>query len=92
MKLTGEEAREMVYDDHEDFETIETKIVDTSRWSILSEGVFKHIPTGKFYQTSWSSGATEMQDESPFEYEEEVELDEVEAKEVLVTQWVIKNK
>lgn len=90
MKITGDEAREMVYDDHEDFEEVESSIIDTSRWSIIHEGVFKHIPTGKFYQTSWSTGATEMQDESPFEYESEVELEEVEQQEVTVIKWVPK--
>ncbi|KAF6630589.1 hypothetical protein H6F38_14270 [Paenibacillus sp. EKM208P] len=55
-------------------------ITDTSRWSIHHEIVFEH--EGKFYQTHYSEGATEMQDESPWEYEEDVDCDEVELKEV----------
>ncbi|ODA08253.1 hypothetical protein [Paenibacillus polymyxa] len=61
-------------------------ITDTSRWSIHHEIVFEH--EGKFYQTYYSEGATEMQDESPWEYEEDVDCDEVELKEVKVMKWV----
>jgi len=62
------------------------EIVDTSRWSIIYSIVFKH--EGKFYQTSYSIGATESQDEGPWEYEEEVECTEVELEEVMVKRWV----
>ncbi|MEC4565450.1 hypothetical protein L8C07_05790 [Paenibacillus sp. CMAA1739] len=61
-------------------------ITDTSRWSIHHEIVFEH--EGKFYQTHYSEGATEMQDESPWEYEEDVDCNEVELKEVKVMKWV----
>lgn len=84
MKLTSEEARNMVFGDHEDFNEVEINITDTSRWSILYEGVFKHLPTGKFYSTDWSVGATESQDERAFEYDDEVELVEVEETQVMV--------
>lgn len=36
--------------------TITDKIVDTSRWSIIHEIVFED--NGKFYQTTYSKGAT----------------------------------
>lgn len=80
MKLTREEARLVVGDDHDDWITVETKIVDNSRWSITHEGIFQHGPTGKFYQMSYSVGATEQQDERPFEYydPEPVEVHQVE--------------
>lgn len=39
---------------------------------------------GKFYQTTYSEGATEMQYESPWEYDDEVECTEVELREVKV--------
>lgn len=90
MKLTAEEARWMVCDDHDDFEAIEENITDTSRWSIHYEGIFKHTPTGKYYSVDWSVGATEQQDERAFEYDTEVELTEVEQVEVTVTKWVTK--
>ena len=63
------------------------EIDDTSRWSVFHTLVFEH--EGKFYQTHYSVGATEMQDESPWEFEDEVECHEVEEKEVVVKQWVL---
>ena len=64
------------------------EITDTSRWSVYHRIVFGY--EGKFYETHYSEGATEMQDESPWEYEDEVECDEVELKEVKVKKWVKK--
>ena len=62
------------------------EITDTSRWSVHHRIVFKH--DDKFYETYYSEGATEMQDESAWEYDDEVECDEVELKEVTVVKWV----
>jgi predicted nuclease of restriction endonuclease-like RecB superfamily len=62
------------------------EITDTSRWSIHHKIVFQH--DGKFYSIHYSEGATEMQDESPWEYEEDVDCTEVELKEVKVMKWV----
>lgn len=61
-------------------------IIDTSRWSVIHTIVFMD-KDGKFYQTSYSEGATECQDERPWEYESEVECYEVELKEVTVKKW-----
>ncbi len=63
-------------------------IVDTSRWSIRHRIIFEH--NGKFYQTHYSVGATECQDESPWEYDDEIECVEVELKEVTKLEWVVK--
>lgn len=68
------------------YSAIKDDIVDTSRWSIHHGIIFAH--DGKFYRTYYSVGATENQDESPWEYETEVECDEVELKEVKVKKWV----
>jgi len=93
MKVSVEEARNIVYDDNEKFEKIEESIESTSRWSIYKTGIFEHLLTNKFYEISWSVGATESQDERPFEYEtNDIELYEVEKKEVLVTKWVSVSK
>ena len=58
-------------------EEIENKIIDTTRWSIVKRRIFKH--EGKFYETIYSFGATECQDESPYEYDK----DEIECPEVV---------
>ena len=70
--------------------TIVDKIIDTTRWSVLHEIVFED--NGKFYQTTYSVGATEMQDECPWEYVDEVECEEVELREVTIIKWVPVNQ
>ena len=62
------------------------EITDTSRWSIHHRIIFGD--NGKFYETHYSEGATEAQDERPWEYEDEVTCTEVELKEVKVKKWV----
>lgn len=67
--LTKEEARDIVNGDSECV-TILQELVGNSRWSLDYRLVFGK--DGKFYETSYSRGATECQDEQPFEYEDEV--------------------
>ncbi|PAE24116.1 hypothetical protein CHI10_14595 [Bacillus sp. 7894-2] len=65
------------------------KITDTGRWSEYHECVFEL--NGKTYMTDYSRGATEMQDESPYEYDGEwIEVTEVVPKEVTVIKYVAK--
>lgn len=80
MELTKEDGRSIVYDCHEDWQPVEDDIIESTRWSILHKGVFKHIPTNKYYVLYWSVGATEYQDERPFECEEPkpIEVQQVE--------------
>ena len=67
-----------------DDEIISDQIIENTRWSILHERIFKH--DGKFYQTIYSVGATEIQDESPYEYDgDEIECTEVRPVEKVVT-------
>ncbi len=70
MKLTSEEGCMAVYGDNEDWTMLpETKeLVEQSRWSIVYTAVFLHKPSGKHYRLDWSVGATEQQDEEPFEH------------------------
>lgn len=70
------------------YSAIKDTIVDTSRWSVQHEIIFEF--QGKFYRTYYSVGATEMQDERPWEYDDTVECTEVEIKQVLVSKWVTK--
>ena len=69
-----------------DCKLIEDKVIDNTRWSVVHEIVFKD--KGKFYQTTYSEGATEYQDEKPWEYEDEVKCIEVELKEVKIKKWM----
>jgi len=55
--------KDIVWDDHDEYEVIENDMVDKSRWSVHYEVVFKELATGKFYSVGYSRGATEYQDE-----------------------------
>ena len=87
MKLEGRIAQDMVYcmdrpgERYETgnllFELVSEQIYDTSRWSITYLRIYKEVISEKFYRTFYSVGATEYQDESPYEYEDSVVFDEV---------------
>lgn len=68
-----------------DVQILDDKIVDKSRWSI------HHLLTvrikDRFYQTTYSVGATEGQDEQAFEYDKEVTFTEVHQVEKIVKVW-----
>jgi len=82
MKFSKEFLLEEVLDSEK---VVKHEIVGKRRWSVDYWAVFKH--EGKFYGTS--VGATERQDESPYEYAP----DEIECPEVFpVHQLVIEYK
>ena len=61
--------------DADDGVLIKDDVVDTDRWSTIHVIVFKH--GNAFYETSYSVGSTEMQDERPWDYNNEVTCTEV---------------
>jgi hypothetical protein len=62
MNIDNETFEEILWNGHEDFETVtKREIVNQSRWSIYKSQVFKQISTGKFFEAYWGEGATEMQ-------------------------------
>jgi hypothetical protein len=80
-----EELRLVIWEDSESLELIEDNISDTGRWSVHHEMVFRDTEDGRFYRTHYSVGATEQQDEYPFEYDgDEISCVEVEPVEVKV--------
>ena len=91
IKFTGEEARTIVYEDSEDFKVIQDDILETSRWSELHKIVVQQISTSKFFDSIYSRGLTEQQDEQPYEYEDEVEFYEVYPISVITTQYTRDN-
>jgi hypothetical protein len=86
MKLSREEGRWAVHNDHEDWERVESHIINHTRWSVHHRGVFKHLPTGKHYRLDWSVGATEQQWERPFEDSDPKPV-EVEQVEITIKDW-----
>lgn len=66
---------------------VEDIIADVSRWSVHHTIVFQD-GDGKYYKTNYSVGATECQDERPWDYQDTVECIEVEQRQVTVMRWV----
>ena len=75
--FTPERARAILYGGDPNYSVIKNEIVDTSRWSIHHELVIQNKENLKFFKGYYSVGATESQDESPWEYTEP-EFNEVE--------------
>lgn len=89
----GDTSAEWTCDDVEkfpvNFEMVQSELVDTSRWSNIHEVVYKDLDSGKFYSSTYSVGATECQDESPYENDgDEIEFTEVVPKEVIKIEYV----
>lgn len=73
--------------DAEGVELICDNLVESTRWSLIYDAVFKF--EGKFYKTSYSTGATEEQWEAPFEYDDDIiECEEVKEVEYTAKKWV----
>lgn len=64
---------------------VEEKLVDSNRWSLVYELIFKD--EGKYYRCYYSVGATEIQDEGPWEYVSDVECEEVHHVDKVVKVW-----
>lgn len=89
----GGNTKEWGYGDNEEFpvnfEMVQSELVDTSRWSNIHEVVYKDLDSGKFYSSIYSVGATECQDERPYENDgDEIEFTEVVLKEVIKIEYV----
>lgn len=67
--------------DYDEYKIIENEIVDHRRWVIVYKLIFKDINNLadiKYYQVFYQIGATEYQDESPWEFDgEDIEVTEV---------------
>ncbi len=88
MKFTREFLQQDLYDSKT---TVLDEITDQSRWSTHHHRVFRF--EGLFYETYYSRGSTETQDESPYEYsDEEIECPEVIATEKTITVYVAKQE
>jgi len=73
MEVRKEELQDLAWmSESENFEVVQDKFEGESRWSLNYSQVLKHKESSKFYRTSYSKGATECQDESPYEYEPDV--------------------
>ena len=69
LNLTSKQGRDII-DGHYNFAIIEDKIVGKRRWSIEYEIVVQRKSDGKYFKDGYRRGATESQDERPYEYSE----------------------
>lgn len=89
MNFSKKDLQDVLYGESETLEMKENEFQANSRWSLFYSLVFQDKATGKFYHTSYSKGATEMQDESPFEHEgDEIECEEVFPREKTIIEYV----
>ena len=70
LTLTAEQGRAIIWEDNPNYKTISKTVVDNTRWSIIHDIVVQRVTDGKFFSSSYSTGATEQQDEAPYEYSE----------------------
>lgn len=83
--LSPEYLRDLLDDNgNDEFDIVVNKITDTSRWAIHHRLVIYRKTDQRYFETHYRTGATEYQEESPFEYEDEVTLREVFAVEKTV--------
>ena len=77
MKFKKSDLQEMAGGDTPNgFEVLKNEIDGRSRWSV--EYVLVFNCDGKFYESGYRSGATEQQEERPYEYDDdEIDCDEV---------------
>ena len=71
------------------FRLVHAELIDTTRWSHVHERVYWDLDADKCWRTTYRTGATECQDETPYEYEKEVELEEVVPTEVTVVKYEV---
>lgn len=76
MKFQKEWLLSVLDGDDSSAKVVRDRIIDHRRWSVIHEMVFEH--NGKFYKSDYSTGATECQDEHPYQYDDnEIECPEV---------------
>jgi hypothetical protein len=81
-----EDLLELLDGETEALKPVKDKVVGNSRWSIQHSLVFQDKTSGRFYEVEYSVGATEQQDEGPFEYEgDDIEVTEVRPQQRTVT-------
>lgn len=68
---------------------IEDKITGNGRWDIAHNLIWQHTD-GRIFQCQYSVGATEQQEQGPWEYEKEIECTEMVKRLITVEKWIPK--
>ena len=79
MEVSKDTAQELVWEGESGGFTVVKKVITGhSRWSIIYMLVFRRNDDGQLFGVDYSVGATEYQDEEPFQYQNPVKCFEVE--------------
>ena len=70
LNLTSEQGRDIVYGNDSNFVTVEVRLIVKRRLVDDYKIVVKRKSDGKYFKDVYERGATEMQDEQPYEYSE----------------------
>lgn len=68
---------EVVDADGNSYVVLDERIFDHTRWSVVYELLFTNENSDRMYITTYSVGATESQDEGPWEYYDDEDMIEV---------------
>ena len=71
-RFPKQELLDLLDGDETLYQLINDELIDHTRWSVTHEIVFRDKATDEFFRAYYNVGATEYQDESPWEYEDEV--------------------
>jgi len=85
--FTKDQARNIAYNDNPNFEEVLTELSDQTRWSTVKRIVVKRVADGKFFESYYSVGSTECQEQRAYEYDEPVFI-EVFAEKVEVIKYI----
>lgn len=80
--LSTEEAQAIAWGDSSEFTTILEETVDTRRWVTCHEILVRRVSDGKLFKSYYEKGATEVQDQAPYEYDEPKFKEVFETKEI----------
>jgi len=77
IKLTKEEAEEIIYDDNEEYCNIKEIHHDSGRWTASMEKIVKRKKDNKLFSIGYQQGLTEMQDGIEIFDPELIEVEEI---------------
>ena len=68
LNLTKREARDILDEGPTNYTIVQDHPVSHGRWDVMHELVIRRISDGRYFKDIYYVGATESQDESPWEY------------------------
>lgn len=70
LEFSNEDAKDIAYGDHDDFNVVSDEMIDHRRWSITHEVIVQRISDSKYFKSQYSIGATESQDQFAYDYDD----------------------